>query len=56
MRLNHLNKIGTVHSMDEDAFTQWSTTRLNRELSDYLIREAYLDTAQALIQGEGLQV
>ncbi|KAG0175448.1 GID complex subunit containing RING finger motif [Apophysomyces sp. BC1034] len=45
-RLNHLDEITHVTSPKMPEFEQWSKTRLNRVIVDYLLRQGFLETAK----------
>jgi len=52
-RINYLNQLKNLASYDSRAYTSWASTRLNRQLVDYLLRRGYSETAELLALDEG---
>jgi macrophage erythroblast attacher len=44
-----------MQSLDDVKYEEWSRTRLDRLLVDYLLRYGYKDSATALAQEKGIQ-
>lgn len=44
-----------MQSLDDVKYEQWSRTRLDRLLVDYLLRNGYKDSAVALAQEKGIE-
>ncbi|KAI8815773.1 CTLH/CRA C-terminal to lish motif domain-containing protein [Fimicolochytrium jonesii] len=47
-RLNHLTDVMSVTSSESPAFNRWCQTRMERLLVDYMLRNGYSRTAQAI--------
>lgn len=47
-RIKHLSSLYDLKSLDDVQYEQWSRTRLDRLLVDYLLRNGYKDSATAL--------
>ncbi|RUS17168.1 CTLH/CRA C-terminal to lish motif domain-containing protein [Endogone sp. FLAS-F59071] len=45
LRLDHLNELTTITTVDSPEFKRWSRTRLDRVLVDYLLRRGFTETA-----------
>ncbi|KAH8815637.1 macrophage erythroblast attacher protein-like protein [Xylogone sp. PMI_703] len=53
-RLQHLGELYTMKSLDDVKYEQWSRTRLDRLLVDYLLRSGYKDSATALAKEKNI--
>lgn len=47
-RIKHLQELYSMNSLDDVKYEEWSRTRLDRLLVDYLLRHGYKDCAEAL--------
>ncbi|KAM0334171.1 hypothetical protein ACHAQA_001191 [Verticillium albo-atrum] len=54
-RITHLGEIYGMHSFDDVKYETWSRKRLDRLLVDYLLRQGYNDSAQALTAEKGME-
>lgn len=54
-RLTHLSALHSIHSVSDVAFDTWSSTRLNRLLVDYLLRQGYNDSARSFAAATDIQ-
>lgn len=55
-RVVHLNTISGVTSVKAPEFQQWSKTRLNRLVVDYLLREGLTETAKLVATENDVEV
>lgn len=55
-RMNHLADLHAIESTVTPEFEEWSKTRLDRMLADYLLRRGYSDAASALARSRGITV
>ena len=55
-RLDYLDAISPIQTVDEEAFDRWSKTRLNNLLVDYLSRCGFTNTASKLASDAGIEV
>ncbi|KAI1431941.1 CTLH/CRA C-terminal to lish motif domain-containing protein [Xylaria sp. CBS 124048] len=54
-RVKHLAELYSMYSVDDVKYENWSRTRLDRLLTDYLLRQGYVDSARALAQERGIE-
>ena len=54
-RIRHLGELYTMQSLDDVKYEDWSRTRLDRLLVDYLLRHGYTDSATALSKEKNIQ-
>lgn len=54
-RVNHLAELQSMHAFEDVKYEQWSRRRLDRLLIDYLMRQGYGDSANALAEEKGIQ-
>lgn len=54
-RIEHLGELYGMQSLVDVKFEEWSRTRLNRLLVDYLVRFGFSDTARLLVERKGLE-
>lgn len=54
-RIRHLGELYTMQSLDDVKYEEWSRTRLDRLLVDYLLRHGYKDSATALSKEKNIQ-
>lgn len=54
-RIRHLGELYTVQSLDDVKYEEWSRTRLDRLLVDYLLRNGYKESAGALAKEKGIE-
>lgn len=55
-RVVHLNTISGVTSVKAPEFQEWSKTRLNRLVVDYLLREGLTETAKLVATENDVEV
>ncbi|KAI0481733.1 CTLH/CRA C-terminal to lish motif domain-containing protein [Xylaria cf. heliscus] len=55
-RVKHLSDLYSLHSVDDHKYESWSRKRLDRLLTDYLLRQGYVGSARALAQERGIEV
>jgi macrophage erythroblast attacher len=55
-RLDHLNALTEMTSTDQEAYIQWTETRLNRMLAEHFLRRGFHDTAKQWIDRHSLNV
>ncbi|KAI0190216.1 putative negative regulation of gluconeogenesis [Xylaria flabelliformis] len=55
-RVKHLAELYSLYSVDDHKYEGWSRTRLDRLLTDYLLRQGYIDSARALAQERGVEL
>ncbi|TVY91314.1 Protein FYV10 [Lachnellula willkommii] len=53
-RIRHLGELYGMQSLDDVKYEQWSRTRLDRLLVDYLLRYGYKESASELAQEKGI--
>ncbi len=54
-RIKHLGELYTMQSLDDVKYEEWSRTRLDRLLVDYLLRNGYKYSATALAKEKGIE-
>jgi macrophage erythroblast attacher len=54
-RIRHLGELYGMHSLDDVKYEEWSRTRLDRLLVDYLLRYGYKESATALAKEKNIQ-
>ncbi|CAL3964561.1 hypothetical protein PZA11_002449 [Diplocarpon coronariae] len=54
-RIRHLGELYGMQSLDDVKYEEWSRTRLDRLLVDYLLRNGYKDSAGALAREKGIE-
>lgn len=54
-RIKHLGDLYGMQSLDDVKYEQWSRTRLDRLLVDYMLRQGYKDSALGLSQEKGIE-
>lgn len=54
-RIKHLGELYGMQSLDDVKYEEWSRTRLDRLLVDYLLRNGYNESAQALAKEKGIE-
>lgn len=54
-RIQHLAELDTMHTLDDVAYEAWSRTRLDRLLVDYLLRNGFQESAEALADAKGIR-
>ncbi|CZR54585.1 related to macrophage erythroblast attacher [Phialocephala subalpina] len=54
-RIRHLGELYTMQSLDDVRYEEWSRTRLDRLLVDYLLRNGYKESAGALAKEKGIE-
>ncbi|GAB7365756.1 hypothetical protein MBLNU230_g7091t1 [Neophaeotheca triangularis] len=54
-RLDHLQGLFDVQSVDDVKYERWAATRLDRLLVDYMMRQGYTDSAKALAKEKGIE-
>ena len=54
-RIKHLGELYSMQSLDDVKYEEWSRTRLDRLLVDYLLRNGYKESAQALAKEKGIE-
>jgi macrophage erythroblast attacher len=55
-RVKHLAELFGMYSIDDVKYEGWSRTRLDRLLTDYLLRQGYIDSARALARERGIEL
>ncbi|KAI8634858.1 CTLH/CRA C-terminal to lish motif domain-containing protein [Xylariaceae sp. FL1651] len=55
-RIRHLAELYTMYGVDDVKYESWSRTRLDRLLTDYLLRQGYNDSAKALARERGIEL
>ncbi|KAH6681588.1 macrophage erythroblast attacher protein-like protein [Halenospora varia] len=53
-RVKHLGELYGMQSLDDVKYEEWSRTRLDRLLVDYLLRHGYKESAEALAREKGI--
>ncbi|KAF2964560.1 hypothetical protein GQX73_g9028 [Xylaria multiplex] len=56
VRVKHLAELYGMHTVDDVKYEGWSRTRLDRLLTDYLLRQGYVDSAKALAKERGIEL
>ena len=54
-RIEHLRDLYEIPSLSDVKYDQWSRTRVNRLLVDYLLRSGYVESAKALAKGKDIE-
>lgn len=54
-RIQHLNELYTMQSVDDVKYEAWSRKRLDRLLTDYLLRHGYNNSAKELASEKGME-
>lgn len=54
-RIRHLGELYSMRSLDDVKYEEWSRTRLDRLLVDYLLRYGYKESATALAKDKNIQ-
>jgi len=54
-RIQHLGELYGMQSLDDVKYEEWSRTRLDRLLVDYLLRYGYKGSAKALSKEKGIE-
>jgi macrophage erythroblast attacher len=54
-RIKHLGELYSIQSFEDVKYEQWSRTRLDRLLVDYLLRHGYKESASALAKEKGIE-
>lgn len=54
-RIRHLGELYNMQSLDDVKYEEWSRTRLDRLLVDYLLRNGYKESAGALAKEKGIE-
>jgi len=54
-RIQHLNELYNMQSLDDVKYETWSRTRLDRLLVDYLLRHGYKESATALAKEKNIE-
>ncbi|KAI6778834.1 uncharacterized protein J7T54_002664 [Emericellopsis cladophorae] len=54
-RINHLNELYDLQTVDDVKYEDWSRLRLDRLMSDYMLRKGYYESAKQLIREEGIE-
>jgi macrophage erythroblast attacher len=54
-RIKHLGELYDMQSLDDVKYEEWSRTRLDRLLVDYLLRNGYKESATALATEKNIQ-
>ncbi|UKZ56548.1 hypothetical protein TrVGV298_010386 [Trichoderma virens] len=54
-RIQHLNELYTMQSVDDVKYEAWSRKRLDRLLTDYLLRHGYNNSARELASEKGME-
>jgi macrophage erythroblast attacher len=55
-RVKHLAELYSMYSVDDVKYEGWSRTRLDRLLTDYLLRQGYNDSARELARERGIEL
>ena len=54
-RIRHLGELYVMQSLDDVKYEEWSRTRLDRLLVDYLLRYGYKESATALAKEKNIE-
>jgi len=54
-RIEHINVLHTIPSVEDPRYNEWAQTRLDRLLVDYLLRSGYGQSAAQLAQVKGIE-
>ncbi|KAF2093900.1 hypothetical protein NA57DRAFT_47447 [Rhizodiscina lignyota] len=54
-RVRHLNELHSIPSLADVKYDEWSRTRLDRLLVDYLLRMGYLESAKGLAKAKDIE-
>lgn len=55
-RIKHIGDLYSMQSLDDVRYEDWSRTRLDRLLVDYLLRNGYQESATALAKEKGIEM
>ncbi|RUS16328.1 CTLH/CRA C-terminal to lish motif domain-containing protein [Jimgerdemannia flammicorona] len=55
IRLDHLNELTTITTVDSPEFKRWNRVRLDRVLVDYLLRRGFTETAGKVATEAGIE-
>ncbi|GAP87458.1 putative negative regulation of gluconeogenesis [Rosellinia necatrix] len=55
-RAKHLAELYGMYGVEDVKYEAWSRTRLDRLLTDYLLRQGYVDSARALAKERGIEL
>ncbi|KAI2642607.1 CTLH/CRA C-terminal to lish motif domain-containing protein [Xylaria nigripes] len=55
-RVKHLTELYSMNSVEDVNYESWSRTRLDRLLTDYLLRQGYVDSARELAKERGIDL
>ncbi|KAI0399930.1 CTLH/CRA C-terminal to lish motif domain-containing protein [Xylaria palmicola] len=55
-RVRHLTELYGMYTVDDVKYEGWSRTRLDRLLTDYMLRQGYVDSARALARERGIEL
>ncbi|KAI0971180.1 CTLH/CRA C-terminal to lish motif domain-containing protein [Xylaria arbuscula] len=55
-RVKHLAELYGMYSVEDVKYEGWSRTRLDRLLTDYLLRQGYIDSARSLAKERGIDL
>ncbi|KAJ2977956.1 hypothetical protein NUW58_g7648 [Xylaria curta] len=55
-RVKHLAELYDMYSIDDVKYEGWSRTRLDRLLTDYMLRQGYIDSARALAERRQMEL
>jgi macrophage erythroblast attacher len=54
-RINHMDDLYSIRTVDDIKYEAWSRRRLDRLLADYLLRRGYNETAKDLAREKGME-
>ncbi|PWN47706.1 hypothetical protein IE53DRAFT_381930, partial [Violaceomyces palustris] len=54
-RVDHLSSLHSIQDCSSPEFVEWSKTRLDRMLTDYMLRRGYRSSAEALARSKGIE-
>jgi macrophage erythroblast attacher len=54
-RIEHLGELRQIETLSDVKYEEWSKTRLDRLLVDYLVRNGYVSTATSLSEAKGIK-
>jgi macrophage erythroblast attacher len=54
-RIDHLGQLRQIETLSDVKYEEWSKTRLDRLLVDYLVRNGYVSTATRLSETKGIK-
>ncbi|KAI0388999.1 CTLH/CRA C-terminal to lish motif domain-containing protein [Xylariaceae sp. FL0594] len=55
-RVNHLAELYNMYSVDDVKYEAWNRIRLDRFITDYFLRQGYIDSARALARERGIEL